>query len=111
MKTNRTIRTLAVAAVFSASLLTGCIVAPAPGYYRGAAVITVAPPPPPVEVVGVAPTAGYIWFPGFYGWEGGAHVWHAGYWGPGRPGYYWAPHAWVRYGGGWRLAPGHWVHR
>lgn len=111
MKTNRTVKTLAVAAVLSASLLSGCIVAPAPGYYRGPAVVTVAPPPPPVEVVGVAPTPGYIWFPGFYGWEGGVHVWHAGYWGPGRAGYFWAPHRWVRYGGGYRMEPGHWVRR
>ena len=112
MRTIRMIRTFTVTAVLSASLLTGCIVAPAPGYYRGGpAVVTVAPPAPPVEVVGVAPNPGYIWFPGFYAWEGGAHVWHAGYWGPGRAGYYWAPHAWVRYGGGWRMAPGHWVRR
>lgn len=112
MKFNRMAITLAVAAALSASLLTGCIVAPAPGYYYpGAAVVTVAPPEPRVEVVGVAPSAGYIWFPGFWAWEGGAHVWHAGYWGPGRAGYYWAPHAWVRYGGGWRMAPGHWVRR
>ena len=111
MKTNRTIKTIAGVAALSASLLTGCIVAPAPGYYRPAAVVTVAPPPPPVEVYGVAPTPGYIWFPGFYGWEGGVHVWHAGYWGPGRPGYYWAPHRWVHYGGGYRMEPGHWVHR
>jgi hypothetical protein len=111
MKTNGTVKALAAAAVLSTSLLTGCIVAPAPGYYRGAAVVTVAPPAAPVEVIGVAPTPGYIWFPGFYGWEGGVHVWHAGYWGPGRAGYYWAPHRWVAYGGGWRMEPGHWVHR
>jgi hypothetical protein len=103
MKTNGTLKTIAAAALLSASLLTGCVVAPAPGYYRPAAVVTVAPPAPPVEVVGVAPTPGYIWFPGFYGWEGGVHVWHAGY--------YWAPHRWVAYGGGWRMQPGHWVRR
>ena len=69
------------------------------------------PPAARVEVVGVAPTAGYVWFPGYWNWTGSGHVWVGGYWGPGRPGYYWAPHAWVRYGGGWRMAPGHWVRR
>jgi hypothetical protein len=105
----RMVRTLAAAVVLSAGALTGCIVAPAPGYYRPAAVVTVAPPVAPVEVYGAPPTPGFIWFPGFYGWEGGAHVWHAGYWGPGRAGYSWAPHRWVSYGGGWRMEPGHWV--
>jgi hypothetical protein len=109
MNSVKAVRGFAATALLSASLLSGCIVAPPPGYYRGVPVVTIAPPVPQVEVVGVAPTAGYIWFPGYWDWAGGAHVWHGGYWGPGRPGYYWAPHAWVRYGGGWRLAPGHWV--
>lgn len=101
---------LAATALLSASVLGGCVVAPARGYYGGA-VVTVAPPEPRVEVVGVAPAAGYVWFPGYWGWNGGAHVWIGGHWGAGRPGFYWAPHAWVRYGGGWRMAPGHWVRR
>jgi hypothetical protein len=90
------------------SLLSGCVVAPAPGYY-GARVVTVAPPPPQVEVVGVAPAPGYVWFGGYWNWVGGQHVWVPGYWGAGRPGYRWVPHAWVRAGGGWRMAPGHWA--
>ncbi len=109
MKASRGMKILAAAALLSAGTLTGCVVAPAPGYYGG--VVTIAPPEPRVEVVGVAPAVGYVWFPGYWGWSGGAHVWVAGHWGPGRAGYYWAPHTWVRYGGGWRLAPGHWVRR
>jgi hypothetical protein len=104
------IKIVAATAVLSTSLLSGCVVAPAPGYYR-AGYVAVAPPVPQVEIVGVAPTPGYVWFPGYWRWNGGAHVWVGGYWGAGRPGYYWAPHAWVRYGGGWRMAPGHWVRR
>jgi hypothetical protein len=94
--------------LIAGTLLGGCVVAPAPGYYAGG-VVAVAPPPPQVEVVGVAPTPGYIWFGGYWDWVGGRHVWHAGYWGPGKPGYRWVPHTWVRAGGGWRMAPGHWA--
>jgi hypothetical protein len=85
-----------------------CVVTPAPGYYGGG-VVTVAPPPPQVEVVGVAPAPGYVWFGGYWDWVGGRHVWHAGSWGPGRPGYHWVPHTWVRAGGGWRMSQGHWA--
>src|ERR1700684_3948154 len=86
----------------------GCGGGPAPGYYGGA-VVTVAPPAPQVEVVGVAPTPGYVWFGGYWNWVGGQHVWGGGHWGPGRPGYRWVPHAWVRAGGGWRMSEGHWA--
>jgi len=60
------------------------------------------------EVVGVAPTPGYLWFGGYWNWVGNRHVWVTGHWGPGRPGYYWVPRTWVPAGGGWRLAGGHW---
>jgi len=97
-----------VALGLAAALLGGCIVAPAPRYYGGP-FVAVAPPPPTVEVAGVAPYPGYVWFGGYWGWVGGQHVWVGGHWGPGRPGYYWVPHTWVRAGGGWRLVGGHWA--
>ncbi|HMK84526.1 MAG TPA: hypothetical protein VK437_01095 [Steroidobacteraceae bacterium] len=95
------------AALLAAALLGGCVVAPAPGYYGP--VVAVAPPAPQVEVVGVAPTPGFVWFGGYWNWVGGRHVWVAGHWGPGRPGYHWVPHAWVHEGGGWRMHEGHWA--
>ncbi len=95
--------------VVAGGLLSGCIVAPAPGYYYAPHVVAVAPPPAPVEVVGVAPAPGYVWFGGYWNWVGGTHVWVPGYWGAGRPGYHWVAHTWVRAGGGWRMAPGHWA--
>ena len=110
MKSFGGIKILAATALLSVSVLGGCVVVPAPGYYGGG-LVTVAPPEPRVEVVGVAPTPGYVWFPGYWNWNGGAHVWVGGHWGAGRSGYNWAPHAWVRSGGGWRMAPGHWVRR
>jgi hypothetical protein len=94
--------------LMAGALLGGCVVAPAPGYYAGG-VVTVAPPAPQVEVVGVAPAPGYVWFGGYWDWVGGRYAWHAGSWGPGRPGYHWVAHGWVRAGGGWRMAPGHWA--
>lgn len=109
MKSLSGFKTLAGIAVLSGTLLGGCIVAPAPGYYRGGAVVTVAPPAPQVEVVGVAPGPGYVWMGGYWGWVGGRHVWVGGHWGPGRPGYHWVPHAWVHEGGGWRMHEGHWA--
>jgi hypothetical protein len=94
--------------LLAGTLLAGCVVAPAPGYYGGA-VVTVAPPAPQFEVLGVAPAPGYLWFGGYWNWVGGRHVWIAGHWGPGRPGYHWVPHTWVRAGGGWRMSEGHWA--
>jgi hypothetical protein len=29
-----------------------------------------------------APVTGYLWTPGYWGWGNGAYLWHAGYWGP-----------------------------
>jgi hypothetical protein len=95
------------AVLVAAALLGGCYVAPAPGYYGG--YVSVAPPAPQVEVVGVAPTPGYVWFPGYWNWAGGRHVWVGGYWGPGRAGYHWVPHTWVHGGGGWHMERGHWA--
>jgi hypothetical protein len=87
--------------------LSGCVVAPAPGY--GGVVAYSAPPPlQPEVVVGVAPSPGYFWVGGNWFWEGGRYAWHPGYWQAPRPGYHWVPHAWVRAGNGWRMHPGHW---
>jgi hypothetical protein len=87
--------------------LAGCVVTPAPRYY-GDETVMVAPPEAQVEVVGVAPVPGYVWFGGYWNWAGGRHVWVGGHWGPGRPGYHWVPHRWMAYHGGYRLARGHW---
>ena len=95
-----------VAATLCAGLA-GCVVAPAPGYYGGQAVIE-APPQPRAEVIGYAPFPGAIWINGYWGWRGGSHAWVPGYWERPRPGYRWQPHAWERDGRGWRERPGRW---
>lgn len=89
--------------------LSGCVVSARPAYVAPVATVSVAPPPPQVEVIGVAPHPGYVWFGGYWNWEGGRHVWHAGYWGEGRPGYHWVPAHWVAGHGGWYMKEGHWA--
>jgi hypothetical protein len=93
--------------LISGFALAGCVVVPDQGHYAGR-VVMVAPPPPRVEAVGVAPSPGYVWVGGYWGWVGGRHEWIPGHWVEGRPGRHWVPHAWVREGDGWRLRPGHW---
>jgi WXXGXW repeat (2 copies) len=85
----------------------GCVVAPDQRHYYGG-VVMVAPPEPRVEVVGVAPTPGYVWFGGYWKWVDGRHQWVPGHWAPGRAGYHWVAHTWVRSGDGWRMHEGHW---
>ena len=91
-----------------AMAMTGCVVAPDQGHDHGG-IVMVAPPPPRVEVIGAAPSAGYVWIDGYWNWVGGRHEWVAGHWAAGRPGYHWAAHHWVRQGDGWRMKTGHWV--
>jgi len=56
----------AVATVLLASAtLGGCVVTARPVYVGDT--VMVAPPPPQEEVIGVAPTPGYVWFGGYWG--------------------------------------------
>jgi hypothetical protein len=104
MKSHR--QFLSAALLGAALALSGCVVAPAPGYY-GARVM-VAPPPLRAEVYGVAPYPGYFWMGGYWNWVGGRHVWVDGHWQAPRRGYAWVAHHWDRDGDGWRIRPGHW---
>jgi len=92
--------------VLSAAL-TGCVVAPDQRHYAGG-VVMVAPPPPRVEVVGEAPTPGYVWLGGYWKWLGDRYEWAPGHWEARHPGQHWVVHQWVRQGDGWRMKPGHW---
>ena len=98
-----------VGPLLGAALVSGCVVAPAPGYYRAGVVVTeVEPPPPRYEVVGVAPAPGYLWIGGAWLWESGRYAWHPGRWEAPRPGYRWVPHAWRREGNRWHMEGGRW---
>jgi len=98
---------IGAAIALAALTLGGCVVTARPAY--PAYEVNVAPPPPQVEVVGVAPQPGFVWFGGYWNWVGGRHVWVGGHWGAGRPGYHWVAHRWVQGPhGGWHMAEGHW---
>lgn len=72
--------------------------------------VPMAPPPPVVEVMGVAPMAGYIWIGGYWNWGGARYVWVPGRWAPPRPGYVWVPHRWEPMGNHWVHRGGEWSH-
>lgn len=105
-------RGLAIAALGGALALSlgGCAVVPAQPRFVGEVVLD-APPPAQAEVIGVAPTPGYVWISGYWNWVGGRHTWVAGHWAPPRAGYYWVPHVWIHTGAGWHLREGHWARR
>lgn len=90
-------------------LATGALAAP---LISSAAVdidIDIAPPVPRVEVVPAA-RVGYVWAPGYWVWQGGAHVWVAGHWMAERRGFHWVPEHWVQNGPHWHFVHGHWAH-
>lgn len=82
--------------------LGGCVVAPAP-YYAD-----VAPPPPREEIIGVAPSVGFVWLGGYWDWAGRGYEWRPGHWEAPHPGYRWAPHRWEQEGRHWRHGGGRW---
>ena len=65
------------------------------------------PPPPRYEAV-PPPRSGYVWAPGYWGWDGHRHIWHTGHWERARPGYaYRQPH-WVEHNGRWTYQASRW---
>ncbi len=70
--------------------------------------IAIGPPPPPAVVVVPAPAPGYVWAPGYWGWNGYQYVWVEGRWLAPRPGFVWVPDRWERRGPNWHHVHGHW---
>ena len=69
----------------------------------------VPPPAVRVEAYGVAPGAGYVWTPGYWGWRGGSYVWVGGRWAlPPRARAVWAAPYWEHYRGRYRFHEGRW---
>ena len=88
-------------------LAAGLFAAPAHAQISAQIVIGT-PPPAPMMAAPPAPRPGYVWAPGYWGWQHGRHVWHSGYWLRERPGAVYVPAQWVAVRGGWRFVPGHW---
>lgn len=96
----RTIRAVILATMLGSSALVTAEV-----------IIKTAPPAPvSVAVVGVAPSARYVWTPGYYKGVNGRYVWVPGRWMvPPRAGVVWVPPRWVlRPNGGYVFVAGHW---
>ena len=69
--------------------------------------VDIAPPPPRYEVV-PPPRVGYIWAPGYWGWDGQRHVWHGGRFMREHHGEHWVNHEWEEHNGHYRYHEGHW---
>lgn len=108
MHAKRWISTAVATSALASLLLAGCVVVPASQPYYVGEPVLVAPPAPRVEVIGVAPVAGYIWIGGYWSWTSGRHQWAPGYWTAPRPGHRWVPHRWEREGSRWREHGGRW---
>lgn len=96
------------AALVAGMLLSGCVVAPAPGYYGGGARFDIDVAPPVDRVYVAPPRVGYIYAPGYWRWSGRNHVWVDGHYMRERRGYRWAPDHWVQRGNRYHLERGHW---
>ncbi|TWI69577.1 YXWGXW repeat-containing protein [Pseudoduganella lurida] len=70
-------------------------------------VIGSAPPPLRYERM-PPPRHGYVWAPGYWGWDGYRHVWMAGSWLPDRPGYVYAAPSWREREGRWYYEQARW---
>lgn len=110
---------MAVLALGSGVLLTGCVVAPAypvDSYnygYAGADVYApMAPPALRAEIIPIAPSPAYMWIGGSWGWSGSRYDWRPGRWAmPPRPGYGWQSRPWSQGSRGWHGGGGHWGRR
>lgn len=107
------------AAVFGASALSACVMAPVrpayggSGYYdQGMITADVAPPAPYVEPIPVLPYAGAVWIGGFWDWSGGRHVWRPGHYEHPRAGFAYRQPGWSHGADGrWMLHRGGWERR
>ncbi|MGH8765019.1 MAG: YXWGXW repeat-containing protein [Burkholderiales bacterium] len=99
---------LIVATVASAA---GALSAPALAQV-GISVNIGAPVVPPPAVVYEAPSpppaTGYVWAPGYWGWQHDRYIWVRGRYVYGRPGYVWRPDRWEQHGSHWQHVAGNW---
>lgn len=71
--------------------------------------VNIAPPALPVYVQPPCPQAGYLWVPGYWGWNAGAYYWVPGTWVlPPRVGLLWTPGYWGWGGGVYLWHAGYW---
>jgi YXWGXW repeat-containing protein len=100
-------RTNAVRNLLLSLLLTAAFAAPA--YAQLSVSINLAPPAPQYEVVPVL-SPGYVWAPGYWGWNGERHIWIRGRSIVQRAGYRWEPDRWEQRDRTYYRTAGHWQH-
>lgn len=66
------------------------------------------PPPPPRVLVAPPPRAGWVWVPGYWGWNGRRHVWYDGRWVRERRGYHYVAPEWRPDGDRYGFRRGRW---
>ncbi len=96
-----------IAVLMGSVLLLGAFSLPAQARVDVGIQIGVPPPPVQYEVV-PGPRAGYVWAPGYWGWDGYRHVWVRGRWIGARRGYHWEPEHWEVRGPYHHFEQGHW---
>ncbi len=104
MKLHKSFLTVLAIAGLTASL-SACVVADV----RPRGFVEVGIAPPPIRIV-AEPVyrPGYVWAPGYWGWNGRSHVWMEGHYLRERPGYRWHGASWEEHGGRYRFREGHW---
>jgi hypothetical protein len=90
---------------FAGAVAVGCVAGPPPGTVYA----SFAPPVAQVEVVGVAPAAGYVWVAGHHVWHDSAYHWQGGRWvEPPHAHAQWVAGSWNHHTNGWYWHDGHW---
>jgi len=79
-----------------------------PNISWGITITSGTPPPVMREEPMPPPRAGYVWIPGYWNWQSGAHVWVAGRWERQRTGYVYVEPVWREGPKGWELHRGGW---
>lgn len=96
------IRRLSLLLLFAASMIG------VPAYAQISVNINIAPPAPQYEVAPAVPP-GYVWAPGYWGWNGDRYVWVRGRTIVQREGYRWEPDRWDHRDRTYYRTGGHWV--
>lgn len=101
MNRTNTIRNLLLSLLLAASAFA------APAYAQVSVNINLAPPAPQYEVVPVL-SPGYVWAPGYWGWNGDRHIWIRGRSIVQRDGFRWQPDRWEQRDRSYFRTGGHW---
>lgn len=90
-------------------IATGCVSHRVVATPTGEVVVTSEPPAPRHEVIGVAPSPGYLWVGGYWAHRHGRWVWIPGHYEAAPTATaHWMPGHWDRTVSGWIWTPGHW---